>query len=284
VLSDAGVSSGLSIGELAARTGVAIGTLRMWQTRHGFPSPARLVGGHRRYSQRDADLVAGVLALREQGFSLAVAITRAQNDMSVVSASGSVFAGLLQRRGDLQRMTLCKPALLALTRALEDEHLARGAGGVLVGSFQRARFYRQSQRRWQELARTARLAVAVADFRRLREEVGRPVEVPLARDHPLAREWAIAFHAPASSGCLAAWEIPQTSTEQARRFEVLWSPEPHLAHLALTLLAETIKPLAAAAANTLSAALAPAGVGGADLRAAASQAQRMIAYLSAQHQ
>ena len=42
---------GLSIGEIAARSGVAVGTLRMWEARYGFPVPGRLPSGHRRYSE-----------------------------------------------------------------------------------------------------------------------------------------------------------------------------------------------------------------------------------------
>ena len=43
---------------------------------------------------------------------------------------------------------------------------ARASAGVLIGSFQTERFYRQSERRWRELARTASIAVALADFSR----------------------------------------------------------------------------------------------------------------------
>ena len=45
-------------------------------------------------------------------------------------APASIFAGLARRRPDLQPMTLSKPALLALSRAIEDEHLAGARGGV----------------------------------------------------------------------------------------------------------------------------------------------------------
>jgi predicted DNA-binding transcriptional regulator AlpA len=60
----------LSTAQLAARTGLPAGTLRMWESRHGFPAPARLPGGHRRYSERDVDAVLEVLRLRQQGLSL----------------------------------------------------------------------------------------------------------------------------------------------------------------------------------------------------------------------
>ena len=43
----------LTIGELAERTGLSPTTLRMWEQRHGFPTPVRLPSGHRRYEESD---------------------------------------------------------------------------------------------------------------------------------------------------------------------------------------------------------------------------------------
>ena len=48
-----GSQDGLSIGELARRTGVPAATLRSWEDRYGFPRPQRLGGGHRRYAEGD---------------------------------------------------------------------------------------------------------------------------------------------------------------------------------------------------------------------------------------
>lgn len=39
----------LSIGELAAATGISVDTLRVWERRYGKPRPQRLPSGHRRY-------------------------------------------------------------------------------------------------------------------------------------------------------------------------------------------------------------------------------------------
>ena len=61
---------------------------------------------------------------------------------------------------------LRKRVLLALSRAIEDESCAQAERPLLFGSFQRERFYRQSQRRWRDFARTAELAVVFADFER----------------------------------------------------------------------------------------------------------------------
>ena len=62
-----------SIGELATRTGVAEGTLRMWERRHAFPVAERLPSGHRRYRAEDVQRVAQVLREREAGLSVSAA-------------------------------------------------------------------------------------------------------------------------------------------------------------------------------------------------------------------
>ena len=49
--------SGLPISEVATRTGVSASTLRAWEARFGFPSVARLPGGHRRYDERDVERI-----------------------------------------------------------------------------------------------------------------------------------------------------------------------------------------------------------------------------------
>lgn len=280
--SDSARPSGLSTTQLAALTGVPAATLRIWEARHGFPAPARLGGGHRRYDERDVELVRAVVRGRDEGLSLGAAIERAL--AADMPAPASIFAGLARRRPDLQSMTLGKPALLALSRAIEDDHLAAARSGVLVGSFQTARFYRQSERRWREFSRNARVAVALADFKRLHHPARGPVQVPVRRDHPLAREWAVVMHAPGASACLAGWEIPAPS-EQAdadRRFEVLWSPEPEVVLDALATATELIAPLAPDVAGALeSAQLQAVAPSSPELRAAVKQAHRMVAYIGA---
>ncbi len=274
--------SRLSTTQLAELTGVPAATLRMWEARHGFPAPARLAGGHRRYGDRDVELVRAVVRARQDGLSLAAAIDRAR--AGDPPAPASIFAGLARRRPDLQPMTFNKPALLALSRAIEDEHLAAARAGVLIGSFQTARFYRQSERRWRELSRNASVAVVLADFKRLRRPSHGPVQVPVRRDHPLAREWAIVMHAPDASACIAAWEIPAPvqPADADRRFEVLWSPEPELVVDALAVATELIAPLAPDVAGALDASRSKAVLpSSAELRAAVRQAHRMLAYVGA---
>ena len=70
------MSDALTIREIAARSGVPAGTLRMWEERYGFPKPQRLPSGHRRFTQDHADQVRAVVAAREAGLSLPAAIER----------------------------------------------------------------------------------------------------------------------------------------------------------------------------------------------------------------
>jgi DICT domain-containing protein/predicted DNA-binding transcriptional regulator AlpA len=231
-MSGTGGETWLTIGDLVARTGVNEGTLRMWERRHGFPSPERLASGHRRYVESDVDLVLQVMRERAAGLSLAAAISRMRE--SAGGSEPSIFAGLRRRRPELQAMVLRKPLLLALSRAIEDESCARAERALLFGSFQRERFYRQSEQRWRELARTAELAIVFADFGRSRRPAHGPVELPVDSAAPLNREWAIVCEAPGHAVCLAGVELPATRRrrDQAREFDVIWSVEPDVVRTA----------------------------------------------------
>lgn len=216
------------IGDVVARTGVGEATLRMWERRYGFPSPQRLTSGHRRYSDRDIELIRRVADRRAAGFGLAAAIERVRGEPA--EPDTSVFATLRRRRPDLEPRTIVKPILLALTHAVEDEALARAQRPILFGSFQRERLYRQSQARWRELARGARLAVVFADFSRLRTPRQGAAEVPVPRDHPLHREWTVVCEGDDFAVCLSAWEppAPAPAPDRRRRFEVIWTVEPEV--------------------------------------------------------
>ncbi|MGZ4177372.1 MAG: DICT sensory domain-containing protein [Solirubrobacteraceae bacterium] len=270
----------LTTAQLAQRTGLSAGTLRMWETRHGFPDPFRLPGGHRRYAAGDVEQVREVLRLRDLGLSLPAAIDRVR--ARTRAPAGSVFAGLRRRRPEVAPTVLLKPAVLALSRAIEDEYCARAADGLLLGSFQRERFYRHAERRWRELARTAGLAVALADFPRRADPADAPAEVPIDRHHALSREWAVVVNADELTACLAAWEQPSDDEvpDAQRRFEVLWSFDAAVVADAVSIAAELLAPIDA----DLAARLQPArDHSGPDpepaLRCGGALAQRMIGYL-----
>jgi DNA-binding transcriptional MerR regulator len=270
------------IGEVVERTGVAEATLRMWERRYGFPTPERRASGHRRYSERDIELIRTVAARRTAGLSLPVAIEQARSESAQPVLS--LYAALRRRRPDLEPRTLLKPIMLALTHAIEDEALARAQRLVLFGSFQRQPFYRQAEARWRELSRTAITAIAFADFDRLRAPRGRPAEVPVPREHPLNREWALVCEGEDYSLCLTGWEIPEPdgTPDEWRRFEAIWSVEPDLVREASRIcaaIAAVRRPsLVEAARARLEAP--PVLAAESRLRLASSVTARMLAHLS----
>ena len=68
----------LAIKDVAERTGIAAGTIRMWEQRYGFPEPQRTASGYRRYSSEDVELLRRVLSYREGGLSVPAALERAR--------------------------------------------------------------------------------------------------------------------------------------------------------------------------------------------------------------
>lgn len=60
---------GLTIGDLAQRTGLAVSAIRFYET-HGILAPLRNVGGHRRYARSDIRRLSFVIAAQRLGFPL----------------------------------------------------------------------------------------------------------------------------------------------------------------------------------------------------------------------
>jgi DICT domain-containing protein len=213
----------LTIGELARRTGVNVATLRMWEERHGFPVSVRLPSGHRRYGDDTVDKVLRVQRRRGAGVRLDAAVAEVASDSA---APSSIFAELRRRRPDLVPRILTKRTLLALTRALEDECIARAQRPWLIATFQHERHYRRAQERWRDLDRTSHRSWALAAFD-TPQPGSRPVEVPLPPAAALLREWDLICVAPDFPAALLAWELPGQGAmpDLERRFESLWTLE-----------------------------------------------------------
>jgi MerR family transcriptional regulator, light-induced transcriptional regulator len=278
-----GSVSGFAIGEVVQRTGVAEATLRMWERRYGFPAPERLPSGHRRYSEHEIELIRVVAAKRSAGLALPVAIAQARSEGSRIDTS--VYAALRRRRPDLEPRVLLKPMMLALSHAIEDEALARAQRLMVFGSFQRERFYRQAQPRWRELARTAEVAVVFADFARLRAPHGAAVEVPVPREHPLNREWALVCEGQDFAVCLTGWESPESRQghDEMRRFEAIWSVEPEVVREASRIccaIAAARRPAVAEAARARMEA-PPSSAPESQIRLASAVTARTLSYVSA---
>lgn len=232
VQTQAPVETGLlTIGDLAQRTGVAPATLRVWESRHGFPRPQRRDSGHRRYDEHDVELVRQVLHRREGGMRLEVAIAGvALADAATGTPPGapSVYAAMRRLHPTLQPQRLKKSTLLAISWAIEDECCARAERPMLFGAFQKERYYRAAEDRWRELARIAQSTMVFAAFSSAPEPVPGTAMIHLTEDAPMRREWAVVCDAPDYPAMLTAWELPGQSTvpDRQRLFEAIWTVEP----------------------------------------------------------
>ena len=176
---------------------------------------------------------------------------------------------------------------------MEDEYCARAQQPTLFAAFQEARFFRQAEPRWRELARTARSAVVFADFSSvdfssadLASEgpalVTPGVEaVHLPEEAPMRREWSLVCDAPDYVAALAAWELPGQDDvpDRDRLFESVWTLEPRAVRDAARVCARLADVLAPAADHDWHDLDAPAPEPSDDLRAATSLFHRLVAYV-----
>lgn len=206
----------LSIGALAQRTGVTPNVLRTWEHRFGFPAGGRTASGHRRFTEADVLLVSEVLAARERGVPLHLAVD-AVLQRSRQERGESVHATLIREFPDLRPQRLGKSTLLAASHAIEDECLARADRSVVLGTFQEGHRFARSRHRWEELARTATWSAVLADFDEgLAADPGaRPARCQLPEGSPMRREWTVVTLSPTFAAVLAAWEVPSPEGQPA---------------------------------------------------------------------
>jgi DICT domain-containing protein len=288
---EAAIAQDLTISDLARRTGLTPATLRAWETRYGFPVPSRRASGHRRYDERDVVLVKEVLRRRDAGVRLETAVAEAAGARAVLTTpTTSVFAEVRRTHPHIAVQRLRKSTLLALTWAMEDEYCARAQQPTLFAAFQEARFFRQAEPRWRELARTARSAVVFADFASVEESPdgsGHAGATPavdavhLPEEAPMRREWSLVCDAPDYTAALAAWELPGQDgvPDRDRLFEAVWTLEPRAVRDAARVCARLADVLAPSAAHDWGRLEALAPEPSDDLRAATSLFQRLVAYL-----
>ena len=220
---------GLGISDVADQTGLAAGTIRVWEQRYGFPEPARTPSGYRVYQAEDVEILRRVVAYRDRGLSVPAALERARaagGSTDRPSLYGAIVAGEPVRPQRLRKRTL-----LAISRAIEDETLARAAGPIVIGAFQDERNYRAVEHRYRRLAHLADACVAFGGFEDVSGGNGEPVLLPVRPDEALGAEWAVVVDAPGYAACLLAWETPESQRdrdlpERERCFEALWTLEP----------------------------------------------------------
>ena len=216
----------LAIKDVAERTGIAPGTIRMWEQRYGFPEPQRTQSGYRRYTDDDVEALRRVASFRRVGLSIPAAIERVRTD-DVGSDRPSIYAAVANLDPSARPQLLRKSTLVALSQAIEHEALARAASPVLFASFQEERFYRPAERRYRRLAAQSDAACVFAAFGEARRPRGGPVELPIDVDDAIGNEWAVIVDAPGYCASLLAWEHPREEAVDAeRRFEAIWTVHP----------------------------------------------------------
>ena len=220
----------LSIKQVAEQTGLAAGTIRMWEQRHGLPEPERSASGYRRYTQADVELLRRAQAYRHRGLSVAAALERARENGGE-SDHPSIYAAVAATDHGARPQVLRKSTLVALSRAIEHETLAHAACPMLFAAFQHEEFYREVEPRYRRIARHSDAACVFADFGAVRHPEGGPVEVPIGEQDALGNEWCVVVDAPGYAACLLAWEQPGVTEpggagDADRRFEAMWTLDP----------------------------------------------------------
>ncbi|WP_158891618.1 MerR family transcriptional regulator [Amycolatopsis anabasis] len=111
------MKSSLTIGQLAARFGLATHVLRHWESM-GLLEPSRRAGGHRRYGEEDLERVVFILRAKDVGLSL--------DDMREflhAPAKADRIALLRTQQARLeQRIRAAQEALQLLGHAVRCEH------------------------------------------------------------------------------------------------------------------------------------------------------------------
>jgi DICT domain-containing protein len=212
----------LAIKDVAEQTGVAAGTIRMWEQRYGFPEPGRTASGYRLYSEEDVVAIRRVVADRDRGLSVPAALERARS-LEGTTDRPSIFAALASADAPVRPQRLRKPTLVALSRAIEEEAIARAAGPVVFAAFQAEGNYRAVEHRYRRLAHVADAVGVFAAFEEVRiTSDNEPAELPIGPVDALGHEWAVIVDAPGYAACLVGWETP----DPGRVFETVWTMDP----------------------------------------------------------
>src|SRR3954470_6624125 len=106
----------LAIKELSEQTGLAAGTIRMWEQRYGFPEPARTPAGYRVYTPHDVLTLRRVVAFRGRGLSVPAALERARA-MADLTDRPSLFGALASADVPVRPQRLRRATMLALSQA-----------------------------------------------------------------------------------------------------------------------------------------------------------------------
>ncbi|MGA7932284.1 MAG: DICT sensory domain-containing protein [Kovacikia sp.] len=161
----------------------------------------------------------------------------------------SVLEELLRALPDLRTQIYFKSSLTALSHAMEDQVLAGVNTSLVIASFQRERFYRQEAHRYLRISERSDqvyvLAAPETDFANRSSHYETVAFEPL---DGLAQEWHLVVVGPRYAACLICRERQASAdetatlltTDQARRFEGIWTFDRRTVCKAAELLLERI--------------------------------------------
>lgn len=135
-----------------AADGCGAARLRAGGQRYEFPRPSRLPGGHRRYTEADAEAIKRALAEHTSGLALPAAFVcarEARREEPPAPCSRRCDGGIQRQPGSALEANAGCPQ-----PRIEGEAAARAERGLHVGCFQRRRFYQESKRRFRPRAPT----------------------------------------------------------------------------------------------------------------------------------
>ena len=222
---------GLAIKDVAERTGLAAGTIRMWEQRYGFPEPERTPRATASTRRTTSRRCAACSRCRERGLSVPAALERARGSGRRHRPAVALRRRRRRRAGRSRRAAQADAARdLARDRGRDDgpRRRRRSCSAPSSASATTARV----EHRYRAMARTADAVVVFADFEALTRGRAAPVEVPLAASDALGHEWAVVVDAPGFAACLLAWEPPgrrpRPCPTSSARFETYWTLDPRV--------------------------------------------------------
>ena len=166
-----------------------------------------------------------------------------------MSKSKSVVSQLLESFPDWRPQMYFKSSLTALSHAMEDRVLAGSDAPLVIASFQRERFYRQEAHRYKRIAAKSDqvyvLAAPEADFTNNSDIYE---TIAFEPTDSLAQEWHLVVVGKNYISCLICEEksatAPHTKAslamDNSRRFEGIWTFDPHVSLKAADILLEKI--------------------------------------------
>ncbi len=166
-----------------------------------------------------------------------------------MSKSKSVLGQLLESFPDWRPQMYFKSSLTALSHAMEDRVLAGSDAPLVIASFQRERFYRQEAHRYKRIAgKSDQVYVLAAPEAEFTNNSDIYETVAFESTDSLAQEWHLVVIGNNYISCLICEEksatAPHTKASLAmdasRRFEGIWTFDPHVSLKAADILLEKI--------------------------------------------